>query len=91
MGGLAQLYGPFPNYSSGCFPESHSLKLQSNASTGCSWNPRPSLLQSSKISAWKMKPDLQKHCKFQVLLLENVSKITQEVVLNSGTRCVVVH
>lgn len=77
MGGLARLYGPFHNHSSGCYPESHSLKLKSKASTGCSWNPRPSLLQSSKISAWKMKPDLQKDCQFQVLLLENVSKLTR--------------
>lgn len=38
----------------------------------------PHCSKSSKISAWKMKPELQKDCKFQVLLLENVSELTQK-------------
>lgn len=78
MGGLAQLYGPFPKQSGGRYPEfPHSLKLKSKASTGCSWNPRPSLRQSSKISAWKMKPDLQKDCNFRFYCWKNVSELTQ--------------
>lgn len=53
------------------YPESHRLKLRSKASTGCSWNYRPSHYSSLPRSVdGNLSP---KCCKFQVLLLENVS------------------